>query len=711
MAVTMRVSTVLPLLCALFLLPPAHSEDPQRGTEPPRPHIIYILADDMGFHDAPWHNSLVRAPALQGLVAGGVTLEQSYMLPVGSPSRAALLSGKYPHTSGMLYKSIKPLQPTGLPLNLTLLPETLKGLGYTTHAIGKWHLGFCKDEYTPLRRGFDTFRGFYTGSLDYYSHSSRVKLESSNSPDEDDSEKKSADNVSGSDFRNNDSPDDLPHGEYSTSEFVRNAQTLLRTRDPQVPMFLYLALQNPHGPLQVPRRYLDMYPEETNPKRKVFMGMLSALDDAVQSVLDTLKETGHYDNSIIVFSSDNGGSARKMGLNWPLRGTKGSLFEGGTRVPALITSPLIPQHGTAYQGIFHATDWYPTLVSAAGGTPPTDLDGIDQWGALKGVQPPPRKQMVYQMISKQGFQTAMRYENYKVFLGNFKDRGWFVPPEFQNIDKELLTNFLDSGRAMNIAPSRPDLDQQSDNSSISDGLIYSDSNDMVTVENPGSDYYYYDDDNQENPEQDALVELTLTGTISELSVSGSRVSTRRADSIDNQHEGLAEGLSAQLEQDLASGEGQHREQRQRNRNRTREEQAAFRLKRKQEREKKKEERAQAKEERKRLRAAQREAERIASQAEKKTKVDQRRAGNQGRNIGSFNSVESILASGIPILLYDLKKDPYERHNIAAQEPELIESLLHLLLQEMKSYVPPSDPPLSLKGSPSYFGGFWSPGWC
>ncbi|KAA0186808.1 hypothetical protein HAZT_HAZT002133 [Hyalella azteca] len=589
-----------------------------------------------GFHDVPWHNPLIRAPALQRLVDEGVTLEQSYMLPVCSPSRAALISGRYPHKNGM---------------------KSLKMLGYSTHAVGKWHLGFCKEEYTPIKRGFDSFYGFYTGNLDYYEHSQGTKRV-------DPSGEKYISCITGDQkfpFPDSHGEEGIRpgfplerHGKqrggrqifygdakishfFRQFEFVKKIKSLLRSRDPKDPLFLYAAFQNPHGPLQVPRRFLELYPHEANPKRRIILGMVSALDHAVGSVVAALEETGHFQNSIIVFSSDNGASWNKMGLNWPLRGSKGSLFEGGTRVPAVVSSLRLAQRGVVYTGLFHATDWYPTLLRAAGAPASASegLDGVDQWEALNGRAPPPRQQMIYQMTNHRGLSTAMRYKNYKVILGNFKDKGWGVPPEYENITEATLEGFLDSGAAMSIVPPRPRINDTAPRY-VDQELYLSSSTDMADFGPPvGKFKYDYDGTNDE-----------------------------KLESRDDNARSFPTGNTSVEDEDP----GRHA-------------------------------RKQGTKADKKERKAQHKAFKRLKPTKIKLKSTQRVVGRKLK----YNVNTKIFSQPTD--------DPYERHNLAEREPEILEGILGRLVPELRKYVEPHEPPTSSAGDPSHFNGVWSSGWC
>ncbi|KAK7086020.1 hypothetical protein SK128_026980, partial [Halocaridina rubra] len=224
---------------------------------------------------------------------------------------------------------IKPLEPVGVPLRYKFLPEALKAQGYSTHAVGKWHVGYCAEEYTPTKRGFDTFYGFHGGSQDYftYTHPGGIPLE----------KRSSCGNECydfGLDLFNNTTPDVTKNGKYSTHLFTSVVEDLLQARNPRKPLFLYLAYQSVHTPLQVPQEYKNAFRHITHKQRMVHLGMLSALDEAVGKVTRALQATGHYQNS-------NGGAVKKGGNNYPLCGKKGTLLEGGTRGAAFIHSPLL----------------------------------------------------------------------------------------------------------------------------------------------------------------------------------------------------------------------------------------------------------------------------------------------------------------------------------------------------------------------------------
>merc|ERR1711892_60036 len=135
-----------------------------------QPNVLFIVADDLGWNDVSWHNPNIHSPAMEELAAEGILLDQYYVQPTCTPSRVAFMTGRYPYRVGRQHMYIKPLMPAGLATNVPIMPQYFQQAGYTTHAIGKWHLGFCHQNYTPTYRGFDTFYGFYHGSQDFYTH-------------------------------------------------------------------------------------------------------------------------------------------------------------------------------------------------------------------------------------------------------------------------------------------------------------------------------------------------------------------------------------------------------------------------------------------------------------------------------------------------------------------------------------------------------------
>ncbi|XP_066985393.1 arylsulfatase B-like [Macrobrachium rosenbergii] len=383
-----------------------------------KPHVIVIVADDLGWNDVSWNNPNVVMPNLNDLALNGVILNQSYVLPRCTPTRTALLTGRYPFTMGFQDANVKREEPRGIPLKVKLLPELLKMAGYSTHAVGKWHLGFCSWDYTPTRRGFDTFYGFYGGGEDHFTHKEPSRIEGIGRK-----KNKKRSKTAYLDLRNGTALDDTQEGVYSAHLFASTAEEIVRSRDPKDPMFMYLAFQSVHSPLQVPPEYEDVYKHIGNQNRRVKLGMVTAMDEGIGKVVKALKETGHYENSVIIFTTDNGGAIRHAGSNWPLRGGKGSFWEGGMRGPAMVHSPYLRNAGSVTDQLLHVTDWYSTIVSIAGGRAPT-VDGLNQWDALAGIASPSRRKMIYTVEDFLNIKAGVRFADYKMLVGDIETDDW-----------------------------------------------------------------------------------------------------------------------------------------------------------------------------------------------------------------------------------------------------------------------------------------------
>ncbi|XP_049599749.1 arylsulfatase J isoform X1 [Syngnathus scovelli] len=352
-----------------------------KAPSPPPPHIVFILADDQGFRDVGYHGSEIKTPTLDRLAARGVKLDNYYVQPLCSPSRSQLMTGRYQIHTGLQHSVIRASQPNCLPLDQATLPQKLKQVGYSTHMVGKWHLGFYKRGCLPTRRGFDTFFGSLLGSGDYYS---RYKCEGPG--------------ACGYDLHQGEEAAwEQDRGSYSTLMYTQKAIGILARHDPGEPLFLYLAYQAAHSPLQVPAGYLERYAGIVNPRRRKYAAMVSCLDEAVRNLTLALKRYRFYHNTVLVYSSDNGGQPLVGGSNWPLRGSKATLWEGGIRAPGFVHSPLLANKGTRCRSLVHITDWFPTLVTLGQGTLEEDLqlDGYDVWEAISEGRPSPRRDILH----------------------------------------------------------------------------------------------------------------------------------------------------------------------------------------------------------------------------------------------------------------------------------------------------------------------------
>jgi arylsulfatase A-like enzyme len=367
-----------------------------------QPNILYIVADDLGWKDVGFHGSDIKTPNLDRLAKNGARLEQFYAQPMSTPSRAGLLTGRYPHRYGLQTLVIPSSGKYGLPTDEWLLPQALKEAGYTTAIVGKWHLGHADRKYWPRQRGFDYQYGPLLGEIDYFTHSAHGKRDW---------------------FRNN-----RPVNEkgYVTQLLGKDAVNLVNRYDQGKPFFLYLAFTAPHAPYQAPRDYLDKYANISDASRRAYAAMITCMDDEIGKVIDALERRKMLDNTLIVFQSDNGGprSAKFTGEvdmskstipadNGPYREGKGMLYEGGTRVAAFASWPGHITPGDRTSQMMHVVDMYPTLARLAGAQLGKNkpLDGMDVWSAIATGGPSPRNQVVYDI---EPFRAAFRDGEWKL---------------------------------------------------------------------------------------------------------------------------------------------------------------------------------------------------------------------------------------------------------------------------------------------------------
>lgn len=351
---------------------------------PNKPNIIYILADDLGWKDVGFHGSDIKTPNIDNLAAEGVRMERLYAAPMCTPTRAALMTGRYPMRYGLQIGVIPGAGTYALAQDEFLLPQMLKDAGYRTYMGGKWHLGHAKKEFWPNHRGFDSFYGATVGEIDHFQHSSHGI----------------------DDWYRNDQA--LKEVGFDNTLLGEEAVRLVNAHDPKDPFFLYLAFTAPHTPFQAPKEYLDRYPSITDPNRKAYAAMISVVDDEVGKLVSALDKKGLRDNTLIVFSSDNGGVRSSLfsgdtkvsgdlpASNGPYRDGKGSVYEGGTRVVALANWPGQIKPGIVDQPV-HVTDWFPTFAKLAGGSTAKSkpLDGMDVWDTISTGAPSPRKEVLY----------------------------------------------------------------------------------------------------------------------------------------------------------------------------------------------------------------------------------------------------------------------------------------------------------------------------
>ena len=334
---------------------------------PSHPNIVFILVDDWGFADVSFRNPAIHSPNFQKLAETGLVLDRHYVYRYCSPTRVSFLTGRWPHHAHQY--NIKPNFKVGANINMTMLPAKLKTAGYKTHMVGKWHEGFYQPKYLPINRGFDTSSGFLSGEEDHFTQNRDCAI----------------------DYWRNDAYD-TRNGSYDAYTYKDDLTDIFNNHDVGKPFFLYLPLHNVHGPIQAPQEWLDVYAvNSTCEKRRTLQAMVSVADNVTGHVVELLKKKGMWDNTIMVISADNGGAAC-TGSNHPLKGSKGTYFEGGVRSLAFANGGLLPDsvRGMSTQGFIHVADWYSTFCKLAGvdpddsGTGKFPVDGLDVWPIVTG---------------------------------------------------------------------------------------------------------------------------------------------------------------------------------------------------------------------------------------------------------------------------------------------------------------------------------------
>jgi arylsulfatase A-like enzyme len=376
--------------------------------ETTKPNIIIILTDDQGYGDVGFNgNKQLKTPNLDQLAANGIVFTNGYAsYAVCGPSRAGLITGRYQDRFGY---SRNPLfapkdASLGLPLEEETLAEALKKGGYKNMAIGKWHLGTHKSQ-RPLQRGFDTFFGFLSGGHKYF-----PELLTRNDLSEVGSQ---FDAYNTKLLKNNARVDE---NEYLTDAFSREAVSFVEENSKK-PFFLYLAYNAPHAPLQATEKYLSRYPNIKNEKRKTYAAMVSAVDDGVGLLLNKLKELNIEKNTIIFFLSDNGGNENKGAYNGLLKKGKGSLYEGGIRVPFAVQWPGKIPAGKKYENPIISLDIFATVISQARVSSKNKIDGVDLIPYLNGdKKEAPHKELYWRMFDKKSY--AVRKNNLKYIKNN-----------------------------------------------------------------------------------------------------------------------------------------------------------------------------------------------------------------------------------------------------------------------------------------------------
>jgi arylsulfatase A-like enzyme len=368
----MKTSLSVSLWCIMLLL--MGCAQPPVATNPP--NVIIILADDLGYADVGFNGCQdIPTPNIDRIAQQGVTFTNGYVTyPVCGPSRAGLITGRYQDRFGFGRNPLfAPKDSTqGVPTSEQMLSELLQPAGYTTMAVGKWHLG-AHESLRPQNRGFDQFFGFLTGGHRYF-------------PDEWTLQDISEVNAQFAAYRTKllHNGQRVDETEYLTDALSREAVSFVEENG-EAPFFLYLAYNAPHAPLQATDEYLDRFAQIKDKKRRVYAAMVSAMDDGIGLILDQLETSGIEENTLVFFLSDNGGPEAKNGSdNGPLREGKGSLYEGGIRVPFAVQWPGTIPAGVTYDPAVSSLDIFAMAATVSGTQPKNQLDGVDLLPFLNG---------------------------------------------------------------------------------------------------------------------------------------------------------------------------------------------------------------------------------------------------------------------------------------------------------------------------------------
>jgi arylsulfatase A-like enzyme len=380
-----------------------------------RPNIVVIVADDLGYNDLGFQGGKeIPTPHLDGLAGGGVRFTNGYVSgPVCSPTRAGLLTGRYQQRFGHEFNlggnQGEGAKEIGLPTSETTIADALGKAGYTTALVGKWHLGNA-EKFRPLARGFHEFYGFLGGAHAYVPRAGRGSLAPI--------------------FRNN---DEVEMPEHLTHAFAKEASEFIgRQSNSEKPYFLLLTFNAVHTPLQPDEEHLAKFSHIDDQQRRRYAGLVSGLDSAVGHVLAAIEKSGEEENTLVFFISDNGGPQQANGSdNTPLRGDKGSVYEGGVRVPFVAKWKGKLPAGKTFEQPVISLDITATAAAVGGaelGSSDRPADGVNLIPHLLGeVEQAPHENLYWRF----GPQRAIRQGEYKlVYQGD-------QPPQLYNLKSDI----------------------------------------------------------------------------------------------------------------------------------------------------------------------------------------------------------------------------------------------------------------------------------
>jgi arylsulfatase A-like enzyme len=421
------IATILTLITTLSMprasaaRQPSDRDAARRG----KPNVVIIVADDLGNGDIAAYGGDVPTPRIDSIARDGIRFTDGYVTaPVCNPSRAGLLSGRYQQRWGQ--EANEQLEPpdgaprAALPQAERTLAAAMKAAGYATGAIGKWHLGM-EPGYHPMDRGFDEFFGMASGTK-YIDeswpgvHYLKGLLAFDRSEPKGDGEDESPERLARRGLWRGREPAKLE--EYVTDQLAGEAVAFI-DRHREEPFFLYVAFNAPHAPLETTDEYYQRFPQWKDERKRIHAAMISALDDGVGTILDQLAAIGAAEDTIVVFTSDNGGpevTDSDGRCNAPFVGHKRNLYDGGVRLPYLIRWPARLAAGGTFSEMVSTLDLFPTVLAAAG-APSTGgerpLDGTDLLPFLTGERKGAPHDALYWRTGPNG---AIRQGAYKLLL-------------------------------------------------------------------------------------------------------------------------------------------------------------------------------------------------------------------------------------------------------------------------------------------------------
>lgn len=423
-----RISLLTSLLIVLVASTAALGQ-----SNPQPPNIVILLADDLGWADVGYHGGPIDTPNIDSLAMEGVALENFHVAPLCSPTRAGLMTGRWPIRYGMAESVITPWRKWGLDTRERTVAQMLAAANYQARAaIGKWHLGHYERRFLPLNRGFNEFYGHYNGAFDYFTHEREGELDW---------------------HRDWDTSQDSG---YSTDLIGLEAVRFIRSNAKREPFFLYVPFNAPHTPLQAKKSDIKKYASTKDVGKRTFYAMVDSMDQAIGKILAELNHQSIADDTFVLFFSDNGG-VTQYSDNGPWRAGKGTVYEGGMRTPAVVRWPNGFSGGRRIDELMGYIDIYPTLkrISGSSDAEPQPLDGKDMFDVIRGNKASIQRDWFSYIAQSNPERTAITRGEWKLVVtkGNVLEAS--LDEDVPKI--ELFNLERDPGEQTDLSASEPEL--------------------------------------------------------------------------------------------------------------------------------------------------------------------------------------------------------------------------------------------------------------